>query len=159
MRLPEELQILLLSYFDADDLITLSYVSKHFRRLVLKIFSQIYEISTGFFSVTYRTKVIQENIFNLIQEIYKELWDTFPFDFEQNYELLIKKYHDMPLFSVSLHFVRCRRSCEKQPAYCRFCARIRENNYYEYNAFLSWKLRNNECLNIGSSERVDFDVF
>ena len=120
---------------------------------------QIYDISTGFCSVDYWTRVIKENVFNLIYKIYEELWDTYPFDFEQYETLLIKKLRNMSLFSVSLHFLRCRRSCENKPAYCRFCSRVRENDYYEYNAFWSIKETNNEYLNIQSYERVDFDVF
>ena len=201
-HLNEELQILILSYFNADELITLCYVSKHFRRFVLSKFLQIYDISTCFCSVDYWTRVIKENVFNLIYKIYEKLWDTYPFDFEQyetllikklrnmflfsvslhflrcrtcfctcfcsvdywtrvikenvfnliykiyeklwdtypfdfeQYEtLLIKKLRNMFLFSVSLHFLRCRKSCENKPAYCRFCSRVRENDYYEYNAF------------------------
>ena len=53
----------------------------------------------------------------------------------------------MSLFSVCLHFLRCWRSCEKKSGYCNLCSRVRENTFYEYNAFLS------------SSERIDLDVF
>ena len=41
------------------------------------------------------------------------------------------------------------------------CSRIRENTFYEYNAFLSLKVSGDadDYLNISSSERIDFDVF
>ena len=48
-HLREELQLCILLYLNAKDLITLFYVSKYFRKLVLKQFNNHYEISTGFF--------------------------------------------------------------------------------------------------------------
>ena len=41
------------------------------------------------------------------------------------------------------------------------CLRVRENTFYEYNAFLSLKVSSNtdNYLNISSSERIDLDVF
>lgn len=97
--------------------------------------------------------------FYLIHKIYEQLWDTFLLDFQKNYDLLIKKFGNISLFSVCLHFLKCRRSCEQKSAHCRFCLRVRENNFYKYNAFLSWQLSNNDYLTISSSSRVDFDVF
>ena len=67
----------------------------------------------------------------------------------------------MSLFSVCMHFLRCRRSCEKLSGYCKMCLRVRENTFYEYNVFLSLKVSSNtdNYLNISSSERIDLDVF
>ena len=56
---------------------------------------------------------VEENVFKLIGAIRSELFHTFAFDFEGNYDKLIKKFLHMSLFSVCLHFLRCRRSCEK----------------------------------------------
>ena len=40
------------------------------------------------------------------------------------------------------------------------CSRVRENTFYDYNAFLSLKVnRMGDYLDISSSERVDLDVF
>ena len=66
----------------------------------------------------------------------------------------------MSLFSVCLHFSRCQRSCEKKSGYCKMCSRVRENTFYNYNAFLSLKAsRMDDYLDISSSEWVDLDVF
>ena len=67
----------------------------------------------------------------------------------------------MSLFSVCLHFLRCRRSCEKNPGYCKVCSRVWENTFYEYNAFLNLIVDSttDDYLNISSSERIDLDVF
>ena len=118
MRLYEELQLKLLSYLNAEDLITFCYVSKYFRKIVLKNFSMIFEISTGFCSVQNSTYVIKKNVFNLIQDIHNdsffcETFYTYNFDFEGNHEKLLKRFCHMSLFSVCLHFLRCRRSCKK----------------------------------------------
>ena len=61
-------------YLDAKDLITLCYVLKYLRKLVLTNFSKVFNISTGFCSVKNWTNVIQKNLFNLIQDIHN---DTF----------------------------------------------------------------------------------
>ena len=66
----------------------------------------------------------------------------------------------MYLFSVCLHFLRCRRSCGKKSGYCKVCSRVSENTFYGYNAFLSLNVAyTDDYLNISSSERIDLDVF
>ena len=97
----------------------------------------------------------------MIEAIYDEFFYTYAFDFEGNYDRLIKKFCHMSLFSVCLHFLRCRRSCEKKSGYCKLFSRVRENTFYEYNAFLGLKVSSDtdNYLNISSSERVDPDVF
>ena len=42
----------------------------------------------------------KENVLKLIEAIHSELFDTFAFDFEENYDKLIKKFCHMLLFSV-----------------------------------------------------------
>ena len=140
MQLYEELQLKLLSYLNAEDLITFSYVSTCFRKLVLKKFSRIFEISTGFSSVQNWTYMIQKNVFNLIQDIHNdtffcETFYTYNFDFEENYEKLLKRFSRMYLFSVCLHFLRCRRSCDRKANYCKICSRVRDNNFYDIDKF------------------------
>ena len=56
-------------------------------------------LSTGFCSVKFWASKIERNILELIQEIHNEIES---FDFEENYDKLIKRYHHMPLFSVCL---------------------------------------------------------
>ena len=66
----------------------------------------------------------------------------------------------MSLFSVCLHFLKCRRSREKKSGYCKVFSRVMENTFYEYNAFLSLKVTYiDDYLNISSSERIDLDIF
>ena len=159
MHLYEELQLKLFSCLNTDDLITFCYVSKYFRKLVLKEFSKIYEISTGFCSVKHWPNLIKRNVSELINDIHGELFHTLAFDFEKNYDNLIKKFRHMSLLSVCLHFLRCKRSCEKKSDFCKVCSRVRENTFYEYNAFLNLKLNVEDYLNINSSEQIDLDVF
>ena len=87
----------------------------------------------------------------MIEAIHSELFDTFAFDFEENYDKLIKKSRRLSLFSVCLHFLRCRRSCEKLSGFCKICLRVRENLKVSSNT--------DDYLNISSSERIDLDVF
>ena len=107
-NLQENLQLNILSYINAIDLITLCYTSKYFRTLVLKEFYKHYDISTGFCAIKYWTNRIEENVFGLIKSIHT-IHEAF--DFEEIYDKLIKKFCHISLFSVSLDFLRCRRSC------------------------------------------------
>ena len=161
LRLYEELQFKLLLYLNANDLIILCYVSKYFRKLVLKKFAKIYHINTGFCSVKYWTSKIERNVFELIQAINNKFFESKAFDFEENYDKLIKRFRHMSLFSVCLHFLRCRGSCEKKHGYCKICPRVRDNTYYDYNKFSNLIVRSDgdNYLNISSSDRLDLDVF
>ena len=93
----------------------------------------------------------------MIQAVYNKLWITLLFDFESHYSLLIKKLRHLSLFSICLHFLRRRRSREIKPNYYKFCSRVTDNHFYEYNAFLSYKMDCNGYLNTKSSELIDFD--
>ena len=152
-------------YLDANDLITLCYVSKYFRELVLKKFSKVYDTSTGFRSVQNWTNAIQKTLFDLIQDIHNDTFSnetfyTYNFDFEQNYEKLLKKFCHMSLFSVSLHFLGCRISCNRKANYCTICSRVRDNDFYDIDKFSNVMLLSYPSyLDILSEEVVDFDVF
>ena len=135
--LQEELQLNILSYLNEIDLITLCYVSKYFRRLVSKKVYKNYDVGTGFCGIKYWTNKIEKNVFGLTQSIHN-IHEAF--HFEEIYDKLIKKFHHMFLFSVCLHFLRCRKSCEKKFGYCKMCSRVRKNTFYDYNAFLSLKV-------------------
>ena len=103
---------------------------------------------------------IEGNDYKLIEAISNEFFYTYAFDFEGNYDRLIKKFCHMSLFSVCLHFLRCRRSSEKKSGYCKVCLKVRENTFYDYNAFLSLKVSDiDNYLDISSSRRIDLDVF
>ena len=165
MCLQEELLLKILMYLDANDLITLCYVLKYFREFVLKNFSKVYDISTGFCSVQNWTNVIQKRLFILIQDIhndtfFNETFCTYSFDFEQNYEKLLKNFRHMSLFSVCLHFLRCRRSCDRKANYCKICSRVRDNDFYDIDQFSNVTLLSfPSYLDVQIEERVDFDVF
>ena len=132
-------------------------MSKYFGTLVLKKFYKYYDINTGFCAIKYSTNRIEENAFGLTHSIHNIHED---FDIEEIYDKLIKTCCYMSLFSVCLPFLRRRRSCEKKSGCCKMCSRVRENTFYDYNAFLSLKVsRMDDYLDISSSERVDLDVF
>ena len=107
--------------------------------------------------------LIKKNCFALIDDIHNQAFLTFfnyNFDFEKNYFKLTKEFRHMSLFSICLHFLRCTRSCDKKSSYCRVCSRVRENFFFECNAFLNLCL----CvygtyLNMNNSHRIDLDVF
>ena len=151
--------LLILSYFNANDLINLCYVSKYCRKCVLTKFDTYYNISTGFCSIGLWTNKIQGNLWGLIDNIFNDL--TADFDPEGYYQLLFKEFHHLSLFSVCLHFLRCQRSCEKNyAAYCRLCSRVKDNNFFEYNAFQCIKVSDIDgYLGLSSHGKVDFDVF
>ena len=66
----------------------------------------------------------------------------------------------MSLFSVCLHFLRCRRSCDRKGNYCKICSRVRDNDFYNIDKYSNVTLLSYPSyLDILSEERVDFDVF
>ena len=66
----------------------------------------------------------------------------------------------MSLFSVCLHFLRCRRSCERKANYCKISSRVRDNDYFHVDKFSNVNLTSfPSYLDILSDEHVDFDVF
>ena len=73
--LGEDLQLLIFSYLNATDLTNLCYVSKYYRRLIFKKFDKYYNISTGFFSTELWMNKIEENLWQLIENIYNDLND------------------------------------------------------------------------------------
>ena len=97
----------------------------------------------------------------MIQAINNELFESKAFDFEENYDKLIKRFRQMSLFSVCLHFLRCRGSSEKKHGYCKICSRDRDNTYYDYNTFSNLIVHSDgdNYLNISISDRLDLDVF
>ena len=80
-------------------------MSKCFRKLVLKNFAKYYDLSTGFCSVKYWTHEIEKTVFRLVEAIHSELFDSYAFDFEGNYDNLIKKFRHISLFSACLNFL------------------------------------------------------
>ena len=133
-------------------------MSKYFGKLVLKKFAKYYDLRTGFCSIKYWASKIERNVFELIQAIHNEIQS---FDFEENYDKLIKRFRHMSLFSVCLHYLRCRRSCEKKQGYCKVCSRVRENCYYDHDKFSNLIVHSDfdDYLHISSSHGVDLDVF
>ena len=85
-NLEEELQLNILSYLNATDLITFCYVSKYFRTPVLKKNYKHYDISTGFCAIKYWTNRIEENVFGLTKSIHN-IHEAF--GFEEIYDKLI----------------------------------------------------------------------
>ena len=66
----------------------------------------------------------------------------------------------MSLFSVCLDCLRCRRSCEKKPNYCKSCSRVCDNDYYDVDKFSDVHLTSFPSnLDISSTDRADFDLF
>ena len=92
-------------YIKTVDLINLCYVSKKMRK-----FNRIFDLSTGFCSVSHWNIVIETNCFSICHEIfYNEQYGhpkfiDFNFDFDRIHCLLLKKFRRFPLFSICLHF-------------------------------------------------------
>ena len=127
----------LISYLTVRDITNLSFVSKSFKNLILKHFSDIYNISNGLTSDRHQFFIVEKICFDLTQSIYnEEFFDSVLFDYhfdcEENFSGLLKQFRHLSLFSVCLHFLRCIRSCEHVwggALYCRFCSRVRDNEF------------------------------
>ena len=110
-KIGEDLQLLIFSYLNVTDLINFCYVSRYYRKLMLKRFEKYYNLAIGLCSIYSWTNVLEDNIWGLIENIYNELNDFYAFDFELNYHGLFKELRHLSLFSVCQHFLRCHRSC------------------------------------------------
>ena len=159
-KIGEDLQLLIFFYLNVTDLINFCYVTRYYRKLILKKFEKYYSLATGFCSIYSWTNVLEDKIWGLIENIYNELNDFYAFDFELNYDGLFKEFRHLSLFSVCQHFLRCHRSCQTKFArYCKICSRVRDNNCFEYSAFLSVQLCEKDGYLYSTQERVKLDVF
>ena len=132
----EELSKTFFMYLDMQDLITLCFVSKWIKNVILKIFNRIFFISTGFCLPKQWLNLINKNCFALIENIHNQsFFDetifNYNFDLEENYFKLLKEFKQMSLFSICLHFLRCTRSCDKKSNYCRVYSRVCEKIFLE----------------------------
>ena len=129
----EELQLKIISYLTSHYLITLCFVSKYYRKLVLNKYVKYHDLSTSVCSVKYWRTRIEKNLFILHEQIH----DNFDcFYFEESYFEMCKKFRHLSLFSVCLHLLTCKRSCEKKiNSYCRLCSRMRANNFFDMDKF------------------------
>ena len=123
---------------------------------MLKRFEKYYNLAIGLCSIYSWTNVLEDNIWGLTENIYNELNDFYAFGFELDYDGLFKEFRHLSLFSVCQHF----SSCETRFArYCKICSRVRDNTFFEYNAFLSIQLCEEDGYLYSTEERADLDVF
>ena len=155
---------LLISYLYVKDIITLCHVSKPYRKFILKKFRQTY-ISTGFCSLEQWFLIIKRSCFALIDDIFNqsffdEVFFNYHFDFKENFFQLKKKYRNLLLFFICLHFLSCVRSCDKRSHYCKICSRFRDYHFVETNAYGNLMVCfSTKILDLTTSHRIDLDVF
>ena len=99
----------------------------------------------------------------MCQQYFDENFFNYQFDFDENSSGLLKEFRHLPLFSVSLHFLRCIKSCENMlniPVYCKLCSRVPDHTFVPCNCY------GNLLIIFGSSvsdlttdHRIDLDVF
>ena len=159
-KIGEDLQLFIFSYLNVTNLINFCYVSRYYRKLILKKVEKYYNLATGFCSIYSWTNFLEDNTWGLIEKICNEFNDFYAFDFELNYYGLFKEFRHLSLFSVCQHFFRCHTSCETKFArYCKICSQVRDNTFFEYNAFLSIQLCEEDGYLYSTEERTDLDVF
>ena len=94
----------------SQDLITLCFASR-VHRCVLNNYVKYYDLSTSFCSVKHWKSKIKNYLFALHQKIHDAIE---VFNFEASYFEMCKKFRNLSLFSVCLHLLSCKRSCEKR---------------------------------------------
>ena len=159
---------LLISYLSVKDIINLYHVSKIYRQTILKRFSQIYNISTGFCSADQRHSLIQKFCFYLIEDLlcqqyFDEKCFNYQFDFDESFSGLLKEFRHLSLFSVSLHFLRCIKFCENMwniPVYCKLCSRVPDHTFVPCNCYGNLLITfGSSVLDLTTDHRIDLDVF
>ena len=119
-----------------------------------------YDWSTGFCSVRYWRTRIEKNVFVSHEKIHDKL-DFF--DFEESYFKMCKKFRNLSLFSVCLHVLTCKRSCEKIASYCRYCSRVRHNEFFDLDKFQDLivhpKPNSKDDYSFLNGKFIDLDVY
>ena len=89
-KIGEDLQLLIFSDLNVTNVINFCYVSRYYRKLILKKIEKHYNLTTRFCSIYSCTNVLEDNIWGLTENIYNELNDVYAFDFQLNYDGLFK---------------------------------------------------------------------
>ena len=160
------LQPKIFDYVKTVDLINLCYVSKKMRTMVLKNFKHIFDLSTGFCSVTYWNNLIEKNCFAICYDIFynkhyrDEKFINFNFDFDLINLSLLKKFRHFSLFSICLHFLKCIKCCDKQAQCCKVCSRIIGGYCYNCNFFSNMCIGKTRLdLGFCYDMHVDLDIY
>ena len=97
----------------------------------------------------------------MLHKIYEKIES---FDYEEYFAQLLKTLHHLSLFSVCLHFLTCYRSCDRIGRYCRYCSRVRANNFNLFDEFFDivddskYELYRDNFLYL-KNKLIDLDVF
>ena len=134
--LPGDVWWMILEFVQMNDLITLLYVLKHLRELVLIKFNKYFKLSSGFCFFHLWKKKLCDNTFELLDDLETHL--EMSFDFELYVFRLMKTMRHLSLFSVCLQFLRCFRSCDKMPKskLCFYCSCVTMKNYQTPSVFM-----------------------
>ena len=136
--------------------------------MILKKFKGIYYLSDGFTSDEHWFSILKKSANNLNEIIFNAKYfdSTFfdwYFDYEENFSGLLKQFRHLSLFSVSLHFLRCVRSCEKVfglPPHCKLCSRVRDFDFVSRDTYEDLMITSyGSLLGLSFHERIDLDVF
>ena len=100
----------------------------------------------------------------LCQQYFDENFFNYHFDFDENFFGLLKEFrHFLSLFSVSLHFLTCIKSCGNKwniPAYCKLCSRVSDQTFVPCNCYANLLISfDSPVLDLTSGYRIDLDVF
>ena len=103
---------------------------------------------------------MKKNVFVSHEKIHDKL-DFF--DFEESYFKMCKKFRNLSLFSVCLHVLTCKRSCEKIASYCRYCSRVRHNEFFDLDKFQDLivhpKPNSKDDYSFLNGKFIDLDVY
>ena len=96
--------------------------------------------------------------------MHEKIYDKLDFfDFEESYFKMCKKFRNLSLFSVCLHVLTCKRSCEKTASYCRYCSRVRHNEFFDLDKFQDLivypKPNNKDDYLFLNGKFIDLDVY
>ena len=100
--LPGDVWWTILEFVRMNNLITLLYVSKHLRELVLIKFNKCFKLSCDFCHFSLWKKKLCGNTFELLDDLKTDL--EMSFDFELCVFKLMKTMCHLSLFSACLHF-------------------------------------------------------
>ena len=125
-----------LNYLSVTVISNLLFVSTYTRNFILKKFNNIYYLSTGFTSEKHWYSILKKSTHDLIEVFFNEkffdpVFFSYHFDYDENCSALLREFtRHLSLFSVSMHFLRCKDDkVIGSPSYCKLCSRVRDFDF------------------------------
>ena len=152
------------SYLPVTTINNLIYVYRFIRAKILPKIKILFQLATGFAS----QKRWKNLVITTINDLYNSLKLILIVErchlkcnipkIMMNLRLNALRHLTLP--SIFLHFIKCKRSCDRVSSYCILCSRIEGDRWAPFeSSFEDLDLKKSDCTFFESSMILDLDVF